>query len=159
MIQLRGVDGKELVEMDELTVVQLIDGLHYVETHEVKTIGAMTTLRELRAFEMVQVDTGFDEQEQPRIMTILPKRKNGVASLILAMTMALGAFGCSGATYSYHYSCYGQGCAPLPVPVNMYVPRVTPVAGVVYVDRPVEVHVRRDGTIESRRAAMPRRSK
>ncbi len=160
MIRLRGVDGKEVVEMDESTNVQLIDGLHYVATHEVKPIGAMTTLRELRAFEMVQVDTGFDDQEQPRVMTILPKRKNGLASFILATTMALGALGCSGATYSYHYTCYGQGCAPPPRPVNMYVSQATPAsAGVVYVDRPLEVHVQRDGTINSRRAAMPRRSK
>jgi hypothetical protein len=141
------------------TKCHLIDGLLFVETKEVKRIGAETTLQELRAFEMVQVDTGVDDDEQPRIMSILPKRKNGVAMFIATGLMALASFGCSGATYSYSYSCFGQGCAPPPMRIGyMYPPSIPQQAQVVYVDRPMEVRVLRDGTPQMRRAAMPRRS-
>lgn len=159
MIQLRGVRDKELVEMDEATKCQLIDGLHFVETNEVKRIGAKTTLRELRAFEMVEVDTGFDDDKEPRVMAIMPKRNNGIAALVASLAGALVMMGCgSGATYHYSYTCYGQGCEPPPMAMNLYVPQTMPApASVVYVDRPVEVRVRHDGTIDTRRAAMPRR--
>lgn len=159
MIQLRGVDEKDVVEMSPDTKCYLIDGLHYTATKEVKRIGAMTTLQELRAFEMVEVDTGFEDDAQPRVMAILPRRKNGMAALLASMVLAMNAFGCSGATYSYSYSCYGQGCVPPPVQVGfMYRQAVPQQASVVYVDRPLVVHVQRDGTPQVRRAAMPRRS-
>jgi len=158
MIQLRGVEDKEVVEMAPDTKCYLIDGLHYTETKEVKRIGALTTLQELRTFEMVEVYTGFDDDEQPRVMAILPRRKNGVASLLAAMVLGLGVFGCSGATYSYSYSCYGQGCVPPTVQVGVMYQRSMPYqARVMYVNRPMEIQVLRDGTTQ-RRAAMPRRS-
>ena len=157
MIRLRGMEEKEVVEMAADTKCYLIDGLHYTETKEVKRIGALTTLRELRAFEMVEVDTGIDDDDQPRVMAILPRLQQGMAMLIASMVMALFMFGCSGATYTYSYTCYGQGCAPPPMAMNYtMVPSMPAQAGVVYVDRPLEVHVMRDGTINSRRAAMPR---
>jgi hypothetical protein len=159
MIQLRDLDNdRETIELAPDTKCQLIDGLLYVETKKVQTIGAVTTLQELRAFEMVQVDTGFDDDEQPRIMAILPKRKHGIAMLIATTVMALGLFGCSGATY--HYSCYGD-CG-MPAPVTMYSPHVVPAYGQVqYVNRPHEIFVR-DGHIDTsnyntRRAATPRK--
>lgn len=158
MIRLRGVDEKEVVEMAPTTVCQLIDGLHYVETKEIRRIGAKTTLAELRAFEMVEVVTGFeDDDERPSIMSILPKNRDGIAALIATSALMLGAVGCgSGATYHYSYTCYGEGCAPPPVAMNLYVPQMPPAqASVIYVDRPVEVRVRHDGTIATRRAAMP----
>lgn len=157
MIRLRDVDQKDTVEMAPDTKCYLIDGLHYTETKEVKRIGAMTTLRELRAFEMVEVDTGHDDEEQPRVMAILPRLTQGVAMLIASIAMSLLAFGCSGATYTYSYTCYGQGCAPTPVAMNyMMAPSSPAKADVVYVSRPMEVHVLRDGTINTRRAAEPR---
>lgn len=154
MIQLRGMIDKEVVEMADDTMCQLIDGLHYIETNQVRTIGAMTELSSLRAFEMVQVDTGFDDHEQPRIMSILPKRRNGIAAL-LASTLLMLVTGCgTGATYTYSYTCYGSGCEP--PPVVHYVTGAAATPSVVYVNRPVEVHVRRDGTINTRRVASPR---
>lgn len=161
MIQLRGADDdKEVVEMAPNTKCQLIDGLHYVETKQVQRIGVVTTLQELRAFEMVVVDTGFGDETQPRVMTILPKKRHGMASLLASLVVAACSIGCTGTTYHYSYTCYGQGCAP---PVTFgYTQRAMPQqARVMYVDRPVEVRVRRDGTIDTRdfqrRAAQPRR--
>ena len=160
MIRLRAIDGeREVVEMAPDTRCLLIDGLHYTETKEVRTIGVMTTLQELRAFEMVQVDTGFCDEEQPRVMTILPKRRNGIAMLVAALAMSLLA-GCgSGATYHYSYTCYGNGCAPPPPSFTFIHTQMPLQARVVYVDRPVELLVRRDGSVDTnqRRAALPRR--
>ena len=157
MIRLRDLEDKSVVELAPDTWCYLIDGLHFTETKEVKRIGAVTTLRELRAFEMVEVDTGIDDDKQPRVMAILPRLRNGVAMLIASIAMALFTFGCSGATYTYSYTCYGQGCAPPPMAMNyMMVPSSPAQAGVVYVNRPMEVHVLRDGTINTRRAAEPR---
>ena len=73
MVQLRDVTDKEVVEMAPDAKCYLIDGLLFAETKEVRRIGAETTLRELRAFEIVQVDTVIDDEEQPRVMSILPK--------------------------------------------------------------------------------------
>lgn len=159
MIQLRGMDDdKEMVEVAKGTVCHLIDGLHYTDTKEVRRIGAKTTLQELRAFEIVEIDTGFDDDAQPRIMAIMPKRGNGVAALVASLAMMLLS-GCgSGATYHYSYTCYGNGCAPPPMFGVMY-PRLLPQqARVVYVNRPVELRVHSDGASEiQRRAATPRR--
>lgn len=162
MIRLRDAKTKEVVELDEHTRVCLIDGLHYIESRgEVKRIGAMTKLRDLRAFETVEVDTGFDDQVQPRIMTILPKHTNGVAAFVAAMAVGLSSLGCTGTTYHYSYTCYGQGCVP-PATIGYMPQQVLPQqAHVQYVNRPVEIHMRRDGTIDTRdfqrRAAQPRR--
>lgn len=158
MIRLRDAETKEVVELDELTDVQLIDGLHYIESKgEVKPVGAKTKLKDLRAFDAVEVDTGFDDQEQPRVMTLLPRRSNGVAALIAALAVGLNVLGCSGTTYHYSYTCYGQDCAP-PETIGYMRQQVLPQqAHVVYVDRPMEVHVRHDGTINTRRAASPRK--
>ena len=162
MIRLRDIDTKEVLELDEAAGVQLIDGLHYTETGEVKHIGALTPLREFRAFDMVQVDTGIDDDKQPRILAILPKRKDGVAMFIASTLMALSALGCSGATYSYSYTCTGSAC-PVPpappmwvnypvMPTQAYVP-----THVQYVDRPMEIRVHDDGRSEiERRPARPR---
>ncbi len=158
MIELRGVYDKEVVEMPEDTLCQLIDGLHYVETKEVKPIGAKTKLRELRAFEMVQVDTGFDDDEQPRVMAILPKRKTGFAAMLAATLLSVLAFGCgSGATYHYSYTCVGVACAPPPaMAMSFFTPQATPIqARVIYVNRPMDIQVHRDGTIRTRRPATP----
>jgi len=160
MIQLRGMDdNKEVVEVADDTVCHLIDGLHYTDTKEVRRIGAKTTLQELRAFEIVEVDTGLDDDEQPRIMAIMPRSRSGVAALVASLALMLLS-GCgSGATYHYSYTCFGNGCA---TPVQMFgamYPHVLPQqARVVYVNRPVELRVHNDGASEiQRRAAMPRR--
>lgn len=159
MIRLRDAVSKEVVELDPTTKVRLIDGLHYVETQEVRMIGAWTELQSLRAFEMVQVDTGLIDDEQPRVMAILPRRSNGVAALIASMVVGLSTLGCSGPTYHYSYTCYGNGCEPMPRQMSYHMMTPAPVADVIYVDRPVELRVRRDRSSFVRRAALPRRSK
>lgn len=159
MIRLRGLEGKEVVEMAPTTKCHLIDGLRYTETKEVHTIGAMTTLQELRAFEMVQVDTGIDDDEQPQVMAILPKRRDGYAALVASLALSLLA-GCgSGSTYHYSYTCFGNGCAPPPPSFVFTHIQMPQQARVVYVNRPIELLVRHDGTVDTnqRRAAQPRR--
>lgn len=158
MIKLRGLEGKEVIELAPTTKCRLIDGLHYTETKEVRTIGAMTTLQELRAFEIVQVDSGFDDDEQPQVMTILPKRRDGIAALVASLALSL-LTGCgSGSTRHYSYTCFGNGCAPPPPSFVFTHTQMPQQARVVYVNRPVEVFVRRDGSVDTqRRAAQPRR--
>jgi len=159
MIRLRGMDdNKEMVEVAADTMCHLIDGLHYTDTKEVRRIGAKTMLQDLRAFEIVEIDTGFDDDEQPRIMAIMPKRSNGVAALVASLAMMLLS-GCgSGMTYHYSYTCYGNGCAPRPMFGATYTHALPQQARVMYVNRPVELLVHHDGASEiQRRAAMPRR--
>lgn len=159
MIQLRGMDDdKEVVEVADDTMCHLIDGLHYADTKEVRRIGAKTTLQQLRAFEIVEIDTGFDDDEQPRIMAIMPRRRNGIAALVASLALTLLS-GCgSGMTYHYSYTCFGNGCAPQPMLGAMYTNVLPQQARVVYVNRPVELRVHNDGASEiQRRAAMPRR--
>lgn len=156
MIRLRGHEDKTVIEMDPATKVQLIDGLHYVETNEVRRIGALTELCALRAFEMVEVLTGFEDDETPSLMTILPKKRNGFAAMVASLVLAMCAVGCGPAAYSYTYTCYGQGCVqPMPQAyAPMYYQQAVPQP--VYVDRPMEIRVNDDGSsYVQRRPAQP----
>ncbi len=170
MVKLRGMTNRDVIEMGPATRVKLVDGLHYSATNEVRYIGNGTwALGELKAYDLVEVDTGLDDDEPQRLYQVMPRRTHGFATLISTMLMALATFGCSGATYHYSYTCYGKGC-PVPTQLPMqavYYPYVQPMsypqlpmAQVQYVDRPHEIYVR-DGHIDTsefrpeRRAAQP----